>query len=120
MPEQVAKMKDEARTFIKTIINKMSEQNPVSAVIAWSTDAFDPKVIANEDKDKLKRKVKNLIRKFVDLKIIEFKSGDEAFAEYSIFFMSEVIQSREEFIGFKRDECRLDDFFFQKPHSQLY
>ena len=114
MPEQVAKMKDEARTFIKTIINKMSEQNPMSTVIAWSTDAFDPKVIANKDKDKLKRKVKNLIQKFVDLKIMEFKSGDEAFAEYSKFLMSEVIQSRDEFIGFKRHECRLDDFFFQK------
>ena len=45
---------------------------------------------------------------------MEFKSGDEAFTEYSKFLMSEVIQSREEFIGFKRDECRLDDFFFQK------
>ena len=51
MPEQVAKMKDEARTFIKTIINKMSEQNPISTVIARSTDVFDPKVIVNEDKD---------------------------------------------------------------------
>ena len=43
---------------------------------------------------------------------MEFKSGDETFAEYSKFLMSEVIQSREEFIGFKRDECRLDDFLF--------
>ena len=86
----------------------------MSAVIARSTDAFDPKVIANEDKDKLKRKVKNFFRKFVDLKIMEFKSGDEAFEECSKFLMSVVIQSREEFIGFKKDECRLDDFFFQK------
>ena len=29
----------------------------MSAVIAWSADAFDPKIIVNEDKDKLKRKV---------------------------------------------------------------
>ena len=29
----------------------------MSAVIAWSADAFDPKMIVNEDKDKLKRKV---------------------------------------------------------------
>ena len=28
--------------------------------------------------------------------------------------MSEVTQSREKFIDFKRDECRLDDLFFQK------
>ena len=45
---------------------------------------------------------------------MEFKSWDEAFAEYSKYLMREVIQSRKEFIGFKRDECRLDDFFFQK------
>ena len=57
MPKQVAKMKDETRTFIKTIINKMSERNSILTVIAWSIDAFDPEVIANEDKDKLKRKV---------------------------------------------------------------
>ena len=92
----------------------MSGRNPMSTVIARSTDAFDLKVIANEDKGKLKRKVKNLIRKFVDLKIMQFRSGDEAFAEYSKYLMSEVIQSREEFIGFKRDGCGLDDFFFQK------
>ena len=57
MPKQVAKMKDETRTFIKTIINKMSERNSILTVIAWSIDAFDPEVIANEDKGKLKRKV---------------------------------------------------------------
>ena len=28
--------------------------------------------------------------------------------------MSEAIQSREVFTDFKRDECRLDDFLFQK------
>ena len=28
--------------------------------------------------------------------------------------MSEVIQSREGYTDVKRDECRLDDFFFQK------
>lgn len=59
-PEEVAKMKDDTRTFIKTIANKMSEQNPMSTVIAWSADAFDPKIIVNQD-NKLKRKVKNLI-----------------------------------------------------------
>ena len=74
-PEQVAKMKDDARTFIKTIVNKMSERNPMSTVIARSADAFDPKIIVNEDKDKLKRKVRNLIQKFVGLKLIEFNSG---------------------------------------------
>ena len=56
--EQVAKMKDEARTFIKTIINKMSERNPMPTVIARSTDAFDPKVIADEDKDEIETKCK--------------------------------------------------------------
>ena len=68
-------MKDDARTFIKTIVNKMSERNPMSTVIARSTDAFDPKIIVNEDKDKLKRKVRNLIQKLVGLKLIEFNSG---------------------------------------------
>ena len=75
----------------------MSERKPMSTVIARSTDVFDSKVIVNEDKDKLKRKVKN-IRKFVDLKIMEFKSGDEAFAEYSKFLMNGVIRSREELL----------------------
>ena len=113
-PKQVAKMKDDARIFIKTIINKMSEGNPMSTVIARSVDAFDPKIIVNEGKDKLKRKVKSLIQKLVGLKLIEFNSGDEAIAEYSKCLMSEAIQSREKFIDFKRDECRLDDFFFEK------
>ena len=43
MPEQVAKMKDEARTFIKTIINKMSERNQMSTVIALRSGALTQK-----------------------------------------------------------------------------
>ena len=55
-------MKDDAQTFIKTIVNKMSERNPMSIVIARSADSFDPKIIVNEEKDKLKRKLKNFIQ----------------------------------------------------------
>ena len=92
----------------------MSEQNPMSTAIARSADTFDPKIMLNEDKDKLKRKVKHLIQKLVGLKLIKFNSVDECLTEYSKFLMSEVIQSREKFIDSKGDECRLDNFFFQK------
>ena len=34
--------------------------------------------------------------------------------------MSEATQSREEFTDFKRDGCRLDDFFFQKLEEDSY
>ena len=112
-PEEVAKMKDDTRTFIKTIANKMSEQNPMSTVIAWSADAFDPKIIVNQD-NKLKRKVKNLICLKTCWLETNNKSGDEAFAEYSKFLVNAVIQSREKFIDFKRGKCRLHDFFFQQ------
>ena len=53
----------------------------MSTVIARSADTFNPKIIVNEDKYKLKRKVKNLIQKPVGLKLIEFHSGDEIFDE---------------------------------------
>ena len=69
---------------------------------------------AAESEIKRLLQTKNLIQKLVSLKLIEFNSGDEALADYSKFLMNEVIQSREKFIDFKRDECRLDDFFFQK------
>ena len=62
----------------------------------------------------MKRKVKNLTQRLVGLKLIEFNLGDEALAEYNKFFMSEVIHSTKKFIDFKRDKCKLDDFFFQK------
>ena len=55
----------------------------MSTVIARSANTFDPKIIVNEDKNKLKREVKNLIQKRVVLKLIEFNSGDEALAEYN-------------------------------------
>ena len=50
--EQMAKMKDEALVFIKMIVNKISERNTISMVIAGSDDAFDPKTVACEDKYK--------------------------------------------------------------------
>ena len=49
--EQMAKMKDEALAFIKMIVNKISERNTISMVIA-SDDAFDPKTVTYEDKYK--------------------------------------------------------------------
>lgn len=48
----MAKMKDEALAFIKMIVNKISERNTISMVIAGSDDAFDPKTVACEDKYK--------------------------------------------------------------------
>ena len=48
----MAKMKDEALAFIKMIVNKISEQNTISMVIAGSDDAFDLKTVAYEDKYK--------------------------------------------------------------------
>ena len=92
----------------------MSERNPMSTAIARSADTFDAKIMVNEDKDKLKRKVKHLIQKLVGLKLIKFNLVDECLTEYSKFLMSEVIQSREKFIDSKGDKCRLDNFFFQK------
>lgn len=50
--EQMAKMKDEALVFIKMIVNKISERNTISMVIAGCDDAFDPKTVAYEDKYK--------------------------------------------------------------------
>ena len=46
----------------------------MSTVIAWRAGAFDPKIIVNKDKDKLKRKVKNLIQKLVGLKLLTCNS----------------------------------------------
>ena len=45
-------MKDEALAFIKMIVNKISERNTISMVIAGCDDAFDPKTVAYKDKYK--------------------------------------------------------------------
>ena len=107
-------MRDEARVFIKTIVSKMSERNPMSTVIARSSDAFDPKVILHLSKDKLKWKAKNVIQKLVALKIVDFKCGDQALREYGNFTMNEVVHSRERFVDFNKEQGRLDDFFFHQ------
>ena len=78
-------MKDEALTFIKTVANKISEQKPMSTVIAGRTDPFDPKVIAYEEKYRLKRKVNNLTQKLVGLKI-GFNSERELVASFQSVF----------------------------------
>lgn len=85
---------------VKTVVSKMSERHPMAS---YSAEAFDPKVIvAVEEKDVLKRKVKHLIQKLVSLKIIESKTGDEALTEYTKFLQTEVTQAREKLISFKR------------------
>ena len=53
----------------------------MSTVITRGADVFDAKIIVNEDKDKLKRKVKNLSQEHVGLKLIELNLVDEAHAK---------------------------------------
>ena len=90
----------------------MSEKNPAATVIVRNADAFDPKVMISKNKDLLKKKVKNLIQKIVESKIVDFSCGDKALAEYSQLVKTDLIESRELFRSYKRD-TRLDAFFFK-------
>ena len=76
--EQVLQMRGEALDFIRTTISKLSQRNPMMSAIVRSGEALDPQIMVNRGPEELKRKVRNLIQKFVNLKIVPFKTGDEA------------------------------------------
>ena len=69
-------------------------------------------MISTKSHDVLKKKVKNLIQKVVNLHIFECKVGDAVLTEYNRFLTKEVIVEKQKFLEFNRTKQRLDDFYF--------
>ena len=117
--EQMLQMRGEALDFIRTAISKLSQCNPMLSAIVRSAEALDPQIMVNRVPEELKRKVRNLIQKIVNLKIVPFKTGDEALTEFPKFLHDEVTNSRDKFLAFKRADRCLDDFYFEETYPSF-
>ena len=80
--ELVLNRRREALVFVRTCIEKVAEHNPLMAIVVRNSEAICLKMMDTKRHDLLKKNVKNLIQKFVTLKIINFETGDKALAKF--------------------------------------
>ena len=111
--EQVLNLRREALVFVRTCIEKVAECNPFMSIVDCNSEAICPKVMATKSHDLLRKNVKNLIQKFVTLKLINFETGYKALAQSDKFLANEATTEKRKIFDFKSAEQRLDDLYFK-------
>ena len=79
------------------------------SLVVRNSEAICPKVMATKSHDLLRKNVKNLIQKFVTLKLINFETGYKALAQFDKFLANEAKTEKRKIFNFKSVEQRLDD-----------
>ena len=110
---EIETLRMDARIFVVTTLNKISERNPLASVIVRTADAFDPKVMIATEDEVLKQKMKILTQRIVKLKIVTFNRAENARQQYTAMLQNVLVASRDAFLSFNRKEQRLDEFFFE-------
>lgn len=111
--EAVDNLKQGAFKFVVAMLEKLQNRNPLASSIVRNSVVFNPKSIASLTSDNLNTRMKYLIAKLVGLQKIQSSLGDKALAQYRDFLSEFVPLNKEKFVSFKRDEKRLDEFFFK-------
>ena len=99
--------------FVGTCFEKVAERNPLMSIVVRNSEAICPKVMGTKSHDLLKNNIKNLIKKIVTLKLINFETGDKALAQFGKFLANEATTEKKKFLDFKSAEQRLDDLYFK-------
>ena len=90
--------------FVRTCIEKVAECNPFMSIVDCNSEAICPKVMATKSHDLLRKNVKNLIQKFVTLKLINFETGYKALAQSDKFLANEATTEKRKIFDFKSAE----------------
>ena len=120
--EAVDNLKQGAFKFVLAMLEKLQNRNPLSSSIVRNSVVFNPKSVVSQTSDKLNTRMKHLIAKLVGLQKIQSGLGDKALEQYRDFLTEFVPLNKEKFVSFKRDERRLEEFFFKvlQIHSTFH
>ena len=108
------------KTFVKATALKLFEKIPVVSKIVRNASIFNPHLMATSEKKYLFIRVQTLVSHLVTIERIDAQCGDKVVAQYKSFLE----ENAEKFKSFKRNETRLDEFFFtvcgvNKSHPEL-
>ena len=107
--------------FLAAITSHMIEKSLINYQIVCSASCMDPVYIANENAvENCTLKFSKVVEKFVYLKRITSKVGDNA-TEQSMKIISEVVPKyKDKFLELNKYELRLDTFFSQFLLEKCY
>ena len=111
--KQVKSYKVGARPFIIGLLKKMKERCPLLSPIVQNVTCLNPEKIRSFNITSLKKKLQSFITKIVRLKILHFSQGDKTLNQFSKLLEESTKLFHQEFNEFKREICRLDDFYFK-------
>ena len=106
--------------FVKKTVGKIFERFPVGSVVVCTANAFDPAKMITKSSDLLHGKVKSLLMKLLNLKILTPSSCGKGLMEYKDFLRDDVKKFNDKFVSFDKKKNRLDEFFFTTMSVQKY
>jgi len=109
----------EAAIMVISIVEKLSEKSPLNYCLVRTADAFDPVLMVSSTSLHLRNKMKKLLTHLVSLKIISSTLAEKAMPQYLELLTTLNQDHFENAKAFDHQDCRLDDFFFQKPTLKI-
>jgi len=105
--------------MVISIVEKLSEKSPLNYCLVRTADAFDPVLMVSSTSLHLRNKMKKLLTHLVSLKIISSTLAEKAMPQYLELLTTLNQDHFENAKAFDHQDCRLDDFFFQKPTLKI-
>ena len=114
-------LKDSWVNFLKKMVEKMQEKNPVRYKLVRSSAVLDPQNMASHDAESLQSMIDSVVGIMHSKKQISATQGDCAKEQFEQFLLKVVALNQNEFLNFNRKVTRLDDFLvFFVCSSSLY
>ena len=109
---QINVFRQEAQQFITSMLGKFFERSPLGSLFLKSASVFDPLVLRDLPREKIKERWKSLLKCLIDLGILSPQHCDLATNQFNTFVSDELVKFQVEFDGFAWKCSRLDEFYF--------
>ena len=117
----IVQFRDDAKKLIITLLEKLWDKSPIASTVLRCLAIFDPMTMVSlKSKFFLKRRLKSLLTKFMNLKILSPSQCDAVNADFSKLKETELKRFKDTFSSYEQNTERIDDFCFRKINIQHY
>ena len=102
----------ECRQFLITLLKKIFERSPLGSPFIRAVHILDPITMASYSTSVNQNCMKSLLRQLMSCNILKPTVCDKVMESFDKFLSSELVLHQEKFVNYKREQQRLDDFYF--------
>ena len=102
----------ECRQFLITLLKKIFERSPLGSPFIRAVRILDPITMPSYSTSVNQKCMKSLLRQLMSCNILKPTVCDKVMESFDKFLSSELVLHQEKFVNYKREQQRLDDFYF--------